>query len=66
MHDRGDNGGAARTATNLHARHVRRYLSREGNFHEQERQGSDPKAAGAGATEQRGTANRRFTRSSTS
>ena len=28
----GDNGGATRTATNLHARHARRYLSRERKF----------------------------------
>ena len=27
-----DNGGATRTATNLHARHARRYLSRERKF----------------------------------
>ena len=28
----GGNGGATRTATNLHARHARRYLSRERKF----------------------------------
>ena len=59
---------ATRTATNRHARATYGASSaeREGTAMSRRGRARHPKAAGAGATEQQGTANRRFTRSSTS